>query len=61
MSDAELGSRFLVDSCSVEVEPRVQAGSERFSFPLEVVGAQGLELATTERGFILAGLSIIMC
>lgn len=55
MSAAELGSRYLVDSCSVEVEPRVQAGTERFTFPLAALGALGLELAMTERGFILTG------
>jgi len=51
----DLSPSYLVDSCAVEASPQLKMDSERFVFPLDSLKQFGLELASNERGFIIAG------
>jgi len=44
-----------VESCAVTVEPHIDSNVEQFTFPLDGIKEFGLDLASTENGFIVAG------
>jgi len=61
MKDAtELHASYLIDSCAVDSDLKIDLINEHFVFPVDVVKQLGLDVAATERGFIIAGADKIL-